>query len=162
MSEYWSTLPENELKIFYTKLSSMCLRQTRNEDEAEDLTHNIVVKLLEKDMGIPDRPYLHTMVKNTWVSTIRARKRRLVYYDENLENHPDQRPTPYGQLAQAELVRKLHRALAFFSIIEQHIILGQNEGKKQKQIADELNIPIGTVKSTGHRARKKLERLVYQ
>lgn len=139
---------------------------TNNEEDANDLVQETNYKALvfrEKYVHHTNfKAWLFTIMKNIFINNYRRSKKAKTFIDttENLHHihqHIDAYPvTPDSQLREKE-VRKVVDSLE----AEQRIPFEMHtQGFKYKEIADELDISIGTVKSRIFFGRKKLmERL---
>jgi RNA polymerase sigma-70 factor (ECF subfamily) len=70
---------------------------------------------------------------------------------------------PWHALEQAEEGQKLHRALARLSAEHRAVlVMKELEGQKYEEIAEALNVSLGTIRSRLHRARLELRELLGQ
>jgi RNA polymerase sigma-70 factor (ECF subfamily) len=150
-------------------LYRMALKLTRHPDEASELVQETYLKALrharnfeEKGKGI--RAWLFTILHNTFYSDMRRRKRSATpvdeFYDAASDDRiPDEAP-PVWNLASLDWEHvddRLKKAIDDLS--EEHrevLLLWGVEGMKYREIATILAVPIGTVMSRLHRARKIL------
>ena len=78
-------------------------------------------------------------------------------WDRVLVDEPADNPSPEAAAATAQDRERITRALATLSEQHRHIIvLSDIEGLSYKEIADVLDIPMGTVMSRLHNARRRL------
>jgi len=71
--------------------------------------------------------------------------------------------TPIETVEQQERRAVLYRALRKMSEVNREMILLKDiQGLKQKEIAEMLSLPMGTVKTRAHRARAELARRILQ
>lgn len=147
----------------------MALKLTSHPDEASELVQETYLKALrhsknfeEKGKGI--RAWLFTILHNTFYSDMRRRKRSATpvdeFYDATSDDRiPDEAP-PVWNLASLDWEHvddRLKHAIEELS--EEHrevLLLWGVEGMKYREIATILAVPIGTVMSRLHRARKIL------
>lgn len=128
---------------------------TTDVADADDLVHDLVIKVLEK--GLPDTdnpvPWLLTMIKNLWIDRLRKQQVR-----ERPENEA-RAPKP---VAEAEPLQSLHteRVLQTLQALPDTLRLALSlvavEGLSYRETAEVLNIPVGTVMSRVARAREQL------
>lgn len=73
---------------------------------------------------------------------------------------PDDRPSPADQVEQNEFIRLIYGALDGVPLEAKQIFLMKAEGHKDKDVADILGVPLGTVASAYSRMKDKLKRLL--
>src|SRR5262249_6202931 len=160
---------------FMSSLYAAALRMTRNAADAEDLVQETYLKAYRGFSGFEQgtnlKAWLYRILTNTYINTYRARKRRPA--GSGLEDV--EALYPYRRLGARELAslgRSAEEDLletytddevksAIESLPEQFrmaVLLADVEGFSYKEIAEILDIPIGTVMSRLHRGRKGLER----
>ena len=123
----------------------------RNKTEAEDITHDVFIKLfnaLDSFRGESDiKTYLYRMTVNKAIDLIRSNK----LYNNKLEkiqvkgNNTFLKTELYNLLKTLDLEHKVP------------LLLAEIGGFSYKEIAEILNINIGTVKSRINRAINKLK-----
>lgn len=147
--------PREVLKQEVTRLRRFAYSLTLNRADADDLVHDVVVKVLEK--GLPERdnpiPWLLTMTKNLWVDRLRQQEVR------KRPSNEDRMPLPIGE---TELLQSVHTERVLEGLQQmpdnQRVVLSlvAIEGLSYQEVADVLEIPIGTVMSRLTRARKHM------
>ena len=159
-------------------LYSGALRMTRNPADAEDLVQETYLKAYRAfgsfQEGTNLKAWLYRILTNTFINTYRAKKRRPDESDlEEVEDLYLYRRL--GGLEAAEVGRSAEDELldhvtdtevkeAIESLPEQFrvaVLLADVEGFSYKEIAEILDIPIGTVMSRLHRGRKALQKALY-
>lgn len=139
----------------------ICYRLTGNVHDAEDLAHESFVEAYVK-LGTLREPatftaWLRTLTLNLCRMWYRQQKRNPVEFWEQLPPAPAE--TDAGTTA-AELP-SLFAGLGQLSLTHRlALVLHYLEGLSYDQIATFLDVPIGTVMSRLHRARKELRRKV--
>ena len=129
-----------------------------NEQDERDVTQETMVKILKNLHRYDSRwrfsTWIISIARNTCIDEFRRRKRRS--YDEPPEI-VDTSPTPDEITAQQRRAARLHRALAQIPpLYREVLVLYHFEHRKYREIADILDIPIGTVMNRIFRARRKL------
>ncbi|MDX1484547.1 MAG: sigma-70 family RNA polymerase sigma factor [Alphaproteobacteria bacterium] len=137
---------------------------TRDTTEAEDLVQECVVRALTKaDLYKPDtnlRAWLFTILYNLHISEVRRKGKWKQAGDpeaalNSLSVPPAQTHSVMLQTVRDALTRlpKQQKAILYLVGVE---------GQSYKEVADRLDIPLGTVKSRCSRARETLQRELTQ
>lgn len=163
---------------YMASLYSAALRMTRNPADAEDLVQETYLKAYRAygsfQEGTNLKSWLYKILTNTFINSYRSKRRRPV--ETELDDVEDL--YLYRRLGGAELATAGRSAedlvldrfseaevkAAIESLPEQFrmaVILSDVEGFAYKEIAEMLDIPIGTVMSRLHRGRKALQRALY-
>ena len=160
-------------------LYSGALRMTRNPADAEDLVQETYLKAYRAfgsfQEGTNLKAWLYRILTNTFINTYRAKKRRPDESDlDEVEDLYLYRrlggleAAEVGRSAEDELLDHVTDAEvkeAIESLPEQFrvaVLLADVEGFSYKEIAEILDIPIGTVMSRLHRGRKGLQKRLYE
>lgn len=158
-------------------LYGYCVSLSDNRHDAEDLLQEALIRAMG---GLPTlretgklRPWLFTIVTNTWRDRLRARGRRVSTTSLDASSDDDfslfetlavDDPFPYSdelhldflRLFRSEDVRSVFRELT--PVHRLPLILTAVHGFSCKEVAAILDVPLGTVLSRLHRGRKQLER----
>lgn len=149
-------------------LGRVALALTRDSTRAEDLVQETYLHAIRaadrfdmQDHGL--RPWLLRILHNLHYSQGRRNKRQPLAVDDELLQQVEDRPASptLELLADQTLDERLSRALqALAPEYETVLMLWAIEEMSYKEIADAIDVPLGTVMSRLHRARQKLaERL---
>lgn len=158
-----SALTFNDKLLKMTEvLEYFALSLTKNREDAEDLLQETMVKAITyQDKYTPNtnfKAWLHTIMKNTFINQYRKKKRaNTVITTKDEVEVLDFVPaavdrTPESMNAEKE-INKVIDALDDNTRIPFTMHL---KGYKYKEIAEHLNIPIGTVKSRIYFAKQSL------
>jgi len=172
-----STFAEQAMP-FMDSLYGGALRLTRNPADAEDLVQETYLRAYRGFGGFQEgtnlRAWLYRILTNTFINTYRAKKRRPE--ETELDEVEDLylyrklgglEAATVGRSAEDELMDWFTDAEvkdAVESLPDQFriaVLLADVEGFSYKEIAEILDIPIGTVMSRLHRGRKALQRRLY-
>jgi RNA polymerase sigma-70 factor (ECF subfamily) len=139
---------------------------TRNERDAEDVVQEAylrAIKHFDTFKGDNARPWILAIVRNTFYTWIRRNRvsEPLPSFDEEQDVHISDAPDPEMLVLQEsdrQMVRRALRKLPteFLEVI----VLREFEELSYQQIADLIQVPLGTVMSRLARARKRLAQLV--
>lgn len=160
-------------------LYSAALRMTRNPADAEDLLQETFLRAYRGYSGFTEgtnlRAWLYRILTNTYINSYRAKQRRpeQTELDEVEDLYLYRR---LGGLEAAQLGRSAEDELmdmftegdvrqALDDLPESFrmaVLLADVEGFSYKEIAEIMDVPIGTVMSRLHRGRKALQRSLHQ
>src|SRR6478736_5647706 len=164
---------------FMAPLYSAALRMTRNPADAEDLVQETYLKAYRGFGGFTEgtnlKAWMYRILTNTYINSYRAKQRRPdetdldevedLYLYRRLGGLEAARS---GRSAEDELMDTFSEAEVKSAIedlpenFRMAVLLADVEGFSYKEIAEILDIPIGTVMSRLHRGRKALQRRLYE
>jgi RNA polymerase sigma-70 factor (ECF subfamily) len=156
-------------------LYSAALRMTRNPADAEDLVQETYLKAYRAfgtfKEGTNLKAWLYRILTNTYINSYRARRRRPEQTDlDEVEDLYLYRrlggleAANAGRSAEEQVLEHFTEAdvkAAVEALPDQFrmaVLLADVEGFSYKEIADILEVPIGTVMSRLHRGRKALQK----
>ncbi|MFG0282852.1 MAG: sigma-70 family RNA polymerase sigma factor [Phycisphaerales bacterium JB039] len=147
----------------------MAFHLTRNAEEAEDLTQEVYLRALRpsssenfETRGGGMRAWLFTIAHNTFYSRIKRERKAPKAVGEFFGEEaggpaPDEAPTAWNlaTLDWEHVDGRIKRAIEELRPeFREVLLLWGVEGLKYREIAEILEVPIGTVMSRLHRARK--------
>src|SRR5690349_16406001 len=164
---------------YMSALYAAALRMTRNPSDAEDLVQETFLRAYRGfggfEQGTNLKAWLYRILTNTFINQYRAKKRR---FDESeLDEAEDLylyrrlgglEAATLGRSAEDELMDWFTDAevkAAVEALPEQFrmaVLLADIEGFSYKEIAEILDIPIGTVMSRLHRGRSRLQERLWE
>ena len=135
-----------------------CRRMLNHDQDAYDAAQDTLVKVLKNlhryDPNRSFSTWVFGIARNTCIDEHRRRKRRA--YDEPGEV-VDANPSPLQNAARFQRAEILERALQDIPpMYREVLVLYHFEHKKYTEIAEVLDLPLGTVMNRIFRARKKL------
>lgn len=140
-------------------ISHFAKRYAKNDDDARDLAQETFLRAITNyDKFRTDtnlKGWLRTIMRNTYINGYRRAASRVVMY--NSDSHAvtvgeQEDYTPDSIYHKKQVEQAITTLADEFKIpFQRHF-----EGYKYQEIADELNLPIGTVKSRIFQARKLL------
>ncbi|MGI9119382.1 MAG: sigma-70 family RNA polymerase sigma factor [Acidimicrobiales bacterium] len=159
-------------------LYSAALRMTRKPADAEDLVQETFLKAYRGfgtfQQGTNLKAWLYRILTNTFINRYRALQRRPdetdldtiedFYLYRRLGGLEGARATRSAEDELLDLITETEVKDAVESLPEQFriaVLLADVEGFSYKEIAEILDIPIGTVMSRLHRGRKGLQKQLY-
>jgi len=163
---------------FAPQLYSAAMRLTRNSADAEDLVQDTYLRAWRSfgtfQEGTNLRAWLYRILTNGFINKYRAKQRRpdetgmdniedLYLYKRlgTLDNALGSRSaedTMFEMFTDDEVKAALEELPENFRLA---VLLADVEGFAYKEIAEMLEIPVGTVMSRLHRGRKQMHKLLY-
>jgi RNA polymerase sigma-70 factor (ECF subfamily) len=149
------------------KVFGLAYRFTGRVDQAEDLTQEVFVKVYQtlgryRERDGPFGAWLMAVARNHAIDHYRRGKQeRLRRADDPalLETMPAREEHPIAVLEREERARLVHSGLrALPPDLRLPLVLCDLQGRPYEEIASDLGIPLGTVKSRINRARLELAR----
>lgn len=140
----------------------VALAITRDHAEAEDLVQDSLIRAyraLDSFDGTSPRPWLLTILRNTHVNRHRKRRPGLLANPESIDDHRDSGPGPEAQVLAAVFDSRVEAALQALPADQQTVIeLVDVAGLSYHEAAEMIGVPVGTVMSRLHRARRRIKR----
>jgi RNA polymerase sigma-70 factor, ECF subfamily len=138
----------------YSSLFRYAYRLTGNSQEAEDLTQDAFCQAQLKWAQLRDveraRPWLFTILRNAYLHKVRDRKMACTLNIEEIGELPERLPDPLPPIDPRQLQKALDELPEVFRT---PIILFYFEDFSYRDIADQMDVPIGTVMSRLARAK---------
>jgi RNA polymerase sigma-70 factor, ECF subfamily len=167
---------ERDVLPLLPNLYSAALRLTRNPADAEDLVQEAYLRAYRGFAGFQEgtnlRAWMYRILTNTFINTYRKKQRQpQTVSDEDVEDwYLYDRLGEAGAEVSAETSvleripdEDVQRALeALPEQFRMAVWLADVEGFSYKEIAEILDVPIGTVMSRLHRGRKSLQKALWQ
>ncbi|MEK7292948.1 MAG: sigma-70 family RNA polymerase sigma factor [Actinomycetota bacterium] len=166
-----------EAMQFAPSLYTTALRMTRNSADAQDLVQETYLKAYRSyatfDQGTNLRAWMFRILTNTFINNYRAKQRRPqeselkdvenLYLYHRLPQLAQMSSSAEDQLmdmfAESEVRQALENLPESFLL---PVLLSDVEQFSYKEIAEILEIPLGTVMSRLHRGRKALQEALYE
>jgi RNA polymerase sigma-70 factor (ECF subfamily) len=157
----------------HARIYNLAYRFTGRTDEAEDLTQEVFLKVYRTlHRYRPDSGALETWItrvaRNHFIDHYRKYKTEKIQTTSLQDHHPDvgvpvkaRVETPGDLLDRKEAAERVHRLLDHLPQEQREaVILRDLEELTYEEIAEALQVPIGTVKSRINRGRIELARLL--
>ena len=154
------------------QIYNIAYRMAGNDADAKDLTQEAFIRVFRAFRRIDPQAslerWLYRIVSNLYIDMLRRRpKVRIESLDapvvtqkggEIQRDVPDARADPEAAVLDAQLDSDVQRALLGLSPdLRAVVVLSDMEGYSYEEIGEMLRIPVGTVKSRLHRARRTLQ-----
>jgi RNA polymerase sigma-70 factor (ECF subfamily) len=163
---------EEEALVHLDSLYSVALRLTGNASDAEDLVQDTVTKAFRAwdkyERGTNCRAWLVTILRNTFINQFRKQSKRpaavefeAVQDTSVFESVQDRDPAGsfFRFIVDDEVKRAIQELPEEFRI---PVVLSDVEGLSYAEIAEVLELPVGTVKSRLFRGRRRLQQRLYE
>ena len=158
----------NRLLSIQDRLLFFAYSLTSNDDDARDLLQETLLKALMYKNQFADntnfKAWVFTIMKNTFINSYRRNQKSRNAFDANedalnfAQNKIKASETPDSHLSVREMEQSIEQLEDEFKVpFKMH-----TEGFKYKEIAEELDLPLGTVKSRIFFTRKKLQEVLAQ
>lgn len=150
---------------FSRKMMGVCLRYTKDAEEAQDVLQIGFVKVFEKLHLFNNEGSLEGWIRKVVINTALDQIRKNKKFENNIDlaavdyQIPSENENVLGQLSVNDLL-KIIQAMptGFRTVFNMYAI----EGYSHQEIADQLNISINTSKSQYSRARVYLQRIIIE
>ena len=168
---------ERDAMPLLSGLYSSALRMTRNPADAEDLVQETVLRAYRGFAGFQEgtnlKAWLYRILTNSFINTYRKKQRQPVTVEgpDDIDEwylfdklgaqsvEPSAESEVLEQLPDEDVQRALEALPEGFRMA---VLLADVEGFSYKEIAEILEIPIGTVMSRLHRGRKALQKALWE
>ena len=156
---------KDRLVSLQSNLTNFAFQLTANREAAQDLVQDTTLKVLDNEAKYVDninfKGWVFTIMRNIFINNYRRTVRESTVLDtsDSIFHVSDTRPapeTPDGIYAVSEISELIARIPADFSKpFQMHVA-----GYKYEEIAEILNLPLGTVKSRIFTTRTQLKALL--
>ncbi len=167
---------ERDAMQYAPQLYSAALRMTRNPADAQDVVQETFLKAYRAyhsyTEGTNLKAWLYRILTNTYINTYRKAQRRPsevelgelqdLYLYKRLGEVSGAAPSAEADMLDAFVDTDITDALeALPEVFRMPVLYADVEGFSYKEIAEILDIPIGTVMSRLHRGRKALQKKLW-
>ena len=149
-----------------SNLLSFALQLTRNHDDAEDLLQDTTLKVLDNERKFAEntnfKGWVFTIMRNIFINNYRRQVRSAVVVDKTQDLYhlnivqDSGLETPEGSMS----IKEISRVISSFSDDYRRPFSMHMAGYKYTEIAEKMNLPVGTVKSRIFFARKRLRNML--
>ena len=136
---------------YHGKLYTYILKITGSNETAEDIVHDVFLKLWLQKERLPEiqqlNAYLFKMSHNAALNGLRRLAKRTLVMTELAKSVNQESSNPDDKLVRKEVLQLIHNAVGKLTPQQKEVFkLSREEGMKQEDIAKRLNISIFTVK----------------
>jgi len=153
----------NKIDVITGSLNSFAYNLTKNNMEAEDLFQETAYRaLVNKEkfrIGTNFKAWMFTIMKNIFINNYRKKVKANTIIDstENLYYLNSGKNVIYNQASSNIMMQELEAMIDALDESIRRPFIMHHDGFKYQEIADELELPLGTVKSRIFFARKALK-----
>jgi RNA polymerase sigma-70 factor (ECF subfamily) len=161
---------ERVYELFYGKMMAVCLRYTKNHDQAKDILQDGFIKAFRNMTAFNQEGSFEGWIRRIMVNTAIDHFRRakhsylLLGEDRNMEDFEDIAEEEHAdadnemeELKPADVINAMQKLTpAYRTVFNLYVF----EGMTHKEIAETLGINIGTSKSNLAKAKNNLKRLL--
>jgi RNA polymerase sigma-70 factor (ECF subfamily) len=151
------------LNLYKGRVFSYAYRMVKNYHDAEDITFDAFIKCFNAlprfDIRKSFLTWLFTITHNVTMDYFRKNKQQYEYFDERHASNEDLAQ----DYAEQRKMERIDQALLRLPAIDRElIILFHKEDYSYQEISEIVDMPVTTIKTRLHRARKKLRLLVHE
>jgi len=158
------------VREFQARVFGLAYHYLREREEARDVAQEAFVRIYRNldgfEMGGNFAAWALRITRNCAIDRLRHLQARVRLDGAPVDGQPtvaDTHPAPDLDAMESERRRLLYRALELMSAVNREMILLKDiQGLPQREIADMLSLPLGTVKTRSSRARVELARRILQ
>lgn len=149
------------LNLYKGRIFSYVYRMVKNYHDAEDITFDTFIKcfngLSKFDTSKPFATWLFTIAHNVTMDFFRKSKQEYEYLDDRHAVADDF----VQEYEKKKKIERIDKAIAKLPPIDREIVvLFHKEEHSYQEISEITDLPVTTIKTRLHRARKKLQTLV--
>lgn len=138
----------------------------RNEHDAQDRVQEAYLRafqFFDNFHGVNPRAWLLTIVRNSCYTLLEQNRTRdlMTPFDEEIHTIEEDAPDPSALVIKSSEMELLKQSLEQLPVeFREVIVLRELEDLSYRQVAEVINVPIGTVMSRLARARERLKRIL--
>ncbi|ALS26810.1 DNA-directed RNA polymerase sigma-70 factor [Paenibacillus sp. 32O-W] len=151
---------EAVLKDLYNQMIRVAYARVRNKSDAQDAVQEAWVKMLAKRDTLRESNKLAPWAKAI-TANVSSNFNRLAVRESSCDYRGEPADIGDPAAAEAELLIEISELLGALDPRSRTLLLYKfYYGFKDQEIADALNVPVGTVKARIHRSREKLKKMM--
>ncbi|MCB9189690.1 MAG: RNA polymerase sigma factor [Flavobacteriales bacterium] len=158
----------NIYELLFSPMLGVCMRYAQDRQEATDILQDGFIKVFDK-IGLYDdngsfEGWVRRIIVNTAIDAIRKRKNELLTEDTSIyQSHDDQLneeetdQSAYKGLGINDVVEAMQQLTPVYRAVFNMYVM---DGLTHQEIAEELNISVGTSKSNLSKARARIKAIL--
>ncbi len=158
-----SNLLQTQLLGLQGNMMSFAMRLTANKEDARDLLQDTALRVLSNQDKFIDnsnfKGWVFTVMKNTFINHYHKLTRAQSMIEKSVDLYNVDTINPFGSDSTEDICsfNEINKAIEGLNEELRTPFVMSVSGYKYNEIAEKLNIPLGTVKSRIFFARKKLQ-----
>jgi len=153
-------------EMYYGKMLPLCRRYAKNSDEAKDILQNGFIKVFEKidkyDFNGSFGGWVRRLIVNTAIDHYRKHKKEFLIDDNSrIEDsdkwYEEEETSKYEGINSEDITLAIDKLSPAYKLVFNLYIL---EGYSHQEIADELEISVGTSKSNLAKAKANVKKIL--
>lgn len=146
---------------YYAYAFSICLRYADNRDEASEILNDGFMKIFSNirsfDLSKAFKPWLRKIMVNTSINHYHRKQRHIQAAALEQAKNESETETIISGISYHEIIAMLQKLPpAYRTVFNLHVL----EGYKHEEIAEMLNISVGTSKSNLFKAKESLKKIM--
>ena len=153
---------EKLYRQFYGFAMGVCMRYTKNREEALEVVNDSFLKVFTKgeqfDSKYPFKAWFRRIIVNTALDFYRSQQKH--YFHENIEEAYEvssNDSSPLSQLNHEELIEMVQQLPTGYRMVFNLFVI---DGYSHEEIGNQLGISVGTSKSNLSRAREVIRKMI--
>lgn len=152
-------------EMLFSPMMSVCMRYAEDRQEATDILQDGFIKVFEK-IGLYDdngsfEGWVRRIIVNTAIDSIRKKKKEILtddtsLYKANWEDE-EENTSAYSGLGVNDVVEAMQQLSPMYRAVFNLYVM---DGLSHQEIADELDISVGTSKSNLSKARLRIKEIL--
>ena len=146
---------------FYAYALSICLRYADNRDEASEILNDGFMKIFTNiklyDLSKAFKPWLRKIMVNTAINNYHKKQRNIQAAEIDQAKNQSEAENIISGISYQEIIAMLQKLPpAYRTVFNLHVL----EGYKHEEIAQMLDITVGTSKSNLFKAKESLKKIM--
>lgn len=152
----------NKIVAMQAELQGFALKLTQDQDSANDLVQECILKAFDNAHKFIHsenfKGWMYTIMRNLFINNYRRSARELSFIDTNFAEYVYNQPTQDERFEEIYDLKLLHKTIKDLPEDIRRPFTMFVAGLKYKEIAERMDLPIGTIKSRLFFARKRLKK----
>lgn len=152
----------NKIVAMQAELQGFALKLTQDQDSANDLVQECILKAFDNAHKFIHaenfKGWMYTIMRNLFINNYRRSVRELSFIDTNFAEYVYNQPAQDERFEEIYDLKLLHKTIKNLPEDIRTPFTMFVAGMKYKEIAEKMDLPIGTIKSRLFFARKRLKK----
>ncbi|MCD7926464.1 sigma-70 family RNA polymerase sigma factor [Bacteroidaceae bacterium] len=151
----------NKIVAMQPELQSFALKLTQDQDSANDLVQDCILKAFDNAHKFIHaenfKGWMYTIMRNLFINNYRRSVRELSFIDAGFAEYAHNQVAHDERFEEIYDLKLLHKTIKELPEDIRKPFMMFVAGMKYKEIAEKMDLPIGTIKSRMFFARKRLK-----